>query len=183
VHARASDDQRGVAQEEQPLMPSKPAIIRFKAPLEKMSGSFGWTYVEFPHDVAEMFGTKGRVRVKGTINGVPMDRALLPTKSGYHVIILGGDLRKQAKLKLGQPADVEVWVNTKPDEIELPEELAETLAFLPDFKRAWEAMRPGMKRSVVIWITQGKTVATRAKRVAELLRRSESGHSWFGRKR
>lgn len=163
--------------------PAKPiadaGIIRFEAVLEKSPGRFGWTFVEFPDDVEQRFGKRGAVRIKGTINGVPMDRALMPTKSGYHVIVLGGELRRQAKVNPGDRARFEVWLNKHPDELQLPEELQETLDFLPDFKAGWERVRPGMKRSILIWVNSGKTTATRAKRVAEILKRFETGHSWF----
>ena len=160
----------------------KPEIIRFTAPLEKMAGHFAWTYLEFPHDVEKMFGKRGTVRIKGTVNGVPMDRALMPTKSGMHFIVFGADLRKKAKLKVGEMARLEVWLNTKPNELDLPEELRETLDFFPDFKTGWDRMKPGRKRNVLIWINQGKTMPTKAKRVAELLKRFETGHAWFVRK-
>jgi hypothetical protein len=163
-------------------MAKKPEVIRFSAVLDKMSGHFAWHYVEFPHDVEKLFGRKGSVRVKGTVNGVPMDRALLPTKSGYHILVFGTDLRRKAKMKVGDTARFEVWLNKKPDELQLPAELQETLDFFPDFKAGWERMKPGMKRSMLIWINQGKTVPTRAKRVAELLKRFETGHAWFARK-
>lgn len=160
-------------------MVKKPDIIRFTAVLEKMSGRFGWHYVEFPHDVQKLYGRKGSVRVKGTMNGVPMDRALMPTKSGYHIIVFGTELRKKAKVKVGDRMAFEVWLNKKPNELELPQELKETLDFLPEFAAGWARMKPGMKRSMLIWINSGKTVPTRAKRVAELLRRFETGHHWF----
>ena len=164
-------------------MARKNATIRFTAVLERMPGRFGWTYVDFPKDVRTLYGKGGTVRIKGTVNGVPMDRALMPTGRGVHVIVLGVDLRKKAKVKAGEEARFEVWLNPRPDEIELPEELSETLDFLPEFKAGWERMRPGMKRSILIWINQGKTVPTRAKRVAELLRRFETGHDWFREKK
>lgn len=156
-------------------------IIRFTAPMQRMDGDFHWHYLEFPHDVMELFGTKGNVRVKGTINGVAVDRALMPTKSGFHIIIVGGDIRKAAKLrKMGDLANVEVWLNTAPEKLDLPEELAETLAFLPEMKAAWDQLKPGMRRSRCYWIGSGKTVPTRAKRVAELLKRLETGEGWYG---
>lgn len=156
-------------------------VFRFTAVLEKMAGRFGWTYVEFPHDVQRLFGRKGAVRVKGTINGVPMDRALMPTKSGIHVIVLGQDLRRQAKVKAGDTASFEIWLNARPDVVELPEELKGTLDFLPEFKAGWERLTPGMKRSILLWVNGAKTTRTRAERVAELLRRFETGHPWFAR--
>lgn len=157
-------------------------VIKFSATLEKMPGRFAWTFVEFPHDVEKLFGKRGSVRINGTINGVPMDRALMPTKSGYHLIVFGADLRRQAKVKAGDTARFEVWRNPRPNEIQLPEELQETLDFFPDFKAGWEGMRPGMKRSMLIWINSAKTLPTRAKRVAELLKRFETGHAWFAPK-
>jgi hypothetical protein len=157
-------------------------VIRFTGLLEKMSGRFGWTFVDFPHSVQKLFGKKGTVRVKGTVNGVPMDRALMPTARGVHVIVLGGELRKKAKVKAGDKAVFEVWLNPKPEELQLPEELSETLDFLPDFKQGWESMSLGRRRNILIWINQGKTTPTRAKRVAELLKRFETGHAWFRRK-
>lgn len=162
-------------------MAKKIDVIRFSAALEKMEGRFAWTFVEFPHDVEKLFGKRGSVRIKGTINGVVMDRALMPTKSGFHIIVLGTDLRRQAKVKLGDTALFEVWLNEKPDELKLPEELQETLDFFPDFKAGWEGIRPGMKRSILTWLNSGKTLATRAKRVAEILRRFETGHAWFAK--
>ncbi|MFT3885890.1 MAG: YdeI/OmpD-associated family protein [Flavobacteriales bacterium] len=160
----------------------KPTTIhRFTAPMQRMDGEFRWHYLEFPHDVEKLFGTKGRVRVKGTINGVVVDRALMPTKSGIHIIIVGGDIRKAANLRhVGDLGKVEIRLNTEPEKPDMPEELAETLAFLPAFKVAWERLRPGMQRSMCYWIGSGKTEPTRAKRVADLLRRSENGERPFG---
>lgn len=156
-------------------------VFRFTAVLERMPGRFGWTFVEFPYDVQELFGKKGAVRVKGTVNGVPMDRALMPSRSGIHLIVLGQDLRRQAKVEAGDRAAFEVWRDPRPDVVELPEELRETLDFLPAFKAGWERLTPGMKRSILIWVNSARTTPTRAKRVAEILRRFETGHAWFRR--
>ncbi len=162
--------------------PSTKKIFRFAAVLEKMEGRFGWTYVEFPHDVQKLYGKKGSVRVKGSVNGVPMDRALMPTKRGVHFIVFGVDLRRKARIKVGDKVKIEVWLNPDPKKVELPDELRETLDFFPDLKQGWKRIKPGMQRSICIWINQGKTVPTRSKRVAELLKRFETGHPWFREK-
>ncbi len=166
-----------------PVASRKPAprTYRFTAPLEKMSAQMAFMYVEVPIDVEKEFGTRGRVRVLGTVNGVAVDRALMPQKSGVHIIILGGDIRKAAKIKrVGDPVHVEFWKHPNPDELDLPEALAETLAFLPEMKAAWNALTPGMRRSMCYWVGSAKTEATQAKRVAELLRRFEAGDFQVG---
>ena len=162
--------------------PAASRIYRFTAPLEKMGGRFAWSYVEFPHDVEKLFGKKGNVRVKGTMNGVPVDRALMPTKSGYHLIILGADIRRAANIKKeGQLVEVEIWLNTDPTKLDIPEELSDTMDFIPEMKAAWNKLTPGMQRSMCYWVNSGKAVETRAKRVAELLRRFETGHFQVGK--
>lgn len=160
----------------------KPQIWTFTAPLERMTGRFAWSYVEFPHDVKELFGKRGDVRVKALINGVAADRALMPTKSGYHILVLGGDLRKKAGIKKpGDQVSVELWLDPEPDRIAVPEALAETLDFIPEMKAAWDKLTPGMQRSMCYWVGSAKTEPTRAKRIAELLRRFETGHFQVGK--
>jgi hypothetical protein len=155
---------------------------RFTAPLEKMHAEMAFMYVEIPIDVEREFGTRSRVRVLGTVNGVAVDRALIPQKSGVHIIILGGDIRRAAKIKrVGDPVQVEFWKHPTPDELDLPEDLAETLDFLPEMKAAWDQLKPGMQRSMCYWVGSAKTEATRAKRIAELLRRFESGNFQVGK--
>lgn len=162
----------------------KSQIWKFTAPLERMTGRFAWHFVEFPHDVKELFGKRGEVRVKTLINGVAADRALLPTKSGYHMLVFGGDLRKKAGIKrVGDMVEVELWLDPEPDRIDIPEALAETLDFIPEMKVAWDKLTPGMKRNMCYWVGSAKTEPTQAKRVAELLRRFEAGDFQVGKGR
>lgn len=151
--------------------------------MDRMSSTFAWYYVEFPYDVKKEFGSKGRVRVKCVINGVPTDRALLPTKSGYHIIMLGGEIRRAAKLKkAGDKVEVELWKDPEPNKVNVPDALAETLDFMPEFKAGWDKLTPGMQRNMCYWVGSAKTERTQAKRIAELLRRFESGHIMFGQR-
>lgn len=98
-------------------------VQRFTATIVKSEGKGAWSWIEFPHDVHELYGTRAAVRIKGTLNGLPIDRALIPTKSGFHVIIVSNGLRKSHKLKDGVPVKVEVWRNEDQDEVIVPEDL------------------------------------------------------------
>ncbi|MBK6369789.1 MAG: DUF1905 domain-containing protein [Flavobacteriales bacterium] len=163
-------------------MPRSARTFTFTAPMERMTSRFAWHYVEFPHDVNELFGKRGAVRVKCVINGVAVDRSLMPTKSGYHILVLGSELRKKAGIqKVGDPVQVELRLDPEPNRIDIPEELAETLDFFPEMKAAWDQLKPGMQRSMCYWVSSGRTVVTRAKRVAGLLRRFETGEFQVGK--
>jgi uncharacterized protein YdeI (YjbR/CyaY-like superfamily) len=76
---------------------------------------------------------------------------------------------------------VEFWEHPDPDTVDLPEELAETLDFIPEMKTAWDKLTPGMQRSMCYWVGSAKTTSTRAKRIAELLRRFETGAFQVGK--
>ncbi|MGV3637740.1 MAG: YdeI/OmpD-associated family protein [Flavobacteriales bacterium] len=148
---------------------------RFTATIDRPVSKGWFATIDFPHDVERLFGTKGRVRVKGTINGVKVDRALIPTKAGVHVIVMSSALRKAVKAGFGEVVEVVLHRNPDQDEVIIPEALQETLDFLPEMRTAWNTLTPGMQRGMCHWVGSAKTDATRAKRVAELLRRLEAG--------
>jgi hypothetical protein len=154
-------------------------IFRFTATVERFDGKGGWYYLEFPYDVKELFGTRAAIRMKGRLNNVEIDRALMPMKSGYHMIALSTALRKLMKVRLGDRVKVEIWKNEDPDRLDMPEELVETLEFMPELKQAWEKITIGKRRGICHWINSGHAIETRAKRVAEVLKRYEEGHEWF----
>lgn len=157
----------------------KPEIFTFTAEVIRPDIKGAWYFIEFPHDVQELFGTRAAVRIKGELNGVEIDRALMPTKSGLHVIALSGELRKKLKVREGDKVKAEIYRNPDQEELDVPEELAETLDFIPEFKAGWDKITIGRRRGICHWIGSGKSVETRAKRVAETLKRFEEGHEWF----
>src|SRR5437763_8052335 len=58
-----------------------------------------------PFDVPAAFGAKGRVPVKGTINGFPFRSSLMNMGSG-HMMVVNAALRAGAHCKAGDTVDV-----------------------------------------------------------------------------
>ncbi len=80
-------------------------LREFSAKLEKGENKGAWTCV-LMDDVAEMFGTRGLVKVRGAIDGEPFESALMAQGDGTHRLPVKADIRKAIGKEAGDTVRV-----------------------------------------------------------------------------
>ena len=141
----------------------------FRAPIRSSDRGGGGHLVEVPPEIVEALGGKGRIPVTATFDGVPY-RGSIVRIGGGAVLGVQKAIMAEAGVSVGDTLTVVVRNDEAPRQVEVPEDLAESLARNDSARAAFEGLSFSHKREYVRSITDAKRPETRARRVELTIR-------------
>ena len=155
-------------------MKSKPKAVEksFKATLEHMQSNLGWVIVRIPFDVSKVWGARGRLRVKGEINGFPFRTALFPAGKGYHFLLVNKRMQAGANARACRTAHFRLEPDLEVRKAVIPVELKRALSEERSLQRWFDNLSYSIRKWLTDWIAQPKSAdarVRRAERIAEQL--------------
>jgi hypothetical protein len=129
----------------------------------------GGAYVVLPDGVVDALGGGKRFRVTGSLNGVAFESSTMGMGAGRVCLGLHKATRAAAGVDIGDAVELEIERDTRPREIDLPDDLAAALARDPAAKAAFEQQSFTRRREHAESVAGAKRAETRARRLAKVL--------------
>lgn len=143
-----------------------PKRYKFEARIEPGDG--GGAYVLFPYDTETEFGTKGKVPVNATFDGIPYTGSLMKYGNPKHMLGLPKAIREQIGKNAGDSVRVELWKDDAPRTVEVPGEFREAMR-KAGVNAFFDQLSFTHQKEYCRWITEAKKEETRLRRVEKAL--------------
>ncbi len=138
----------------------------FTATIEAASVGGGGAYILFPYDVEKEFGTKGRVPVRATFDGIPYGGSLMKYGQPQHMLGILKALREQLGKQPGDKVKVELWKDEAMRTVDTPADFAALLK-KEKLLLVFEKLSYTHRKEYVRWITEAKKAETRSARLTK----------------
>src|SRR5262245_11042740 len=144
----------------------------FKATLEPYGTPLNWVVARIPFDSAKLWGTRGRIRVRGDINGFPFRASLFPTGEGRHCLLVTKPMQRGGGVGVGTVARFTLEPDLEERIVSVPKELAQALSEDRSLRRWFDGLTYSIRNFLTNQVMAAKGAATRerrAERIAEQL--------------
>ena len=148
------------------------ARATFQARLRPSGRGTGGHLVRVPDHVVAALGSKGRIPVKATFNGMPY-RGSIVRMGGVMMLGVTKAIMAEAGIGPGDVLDVVVENDDEPRDVDTPPELARALRKNSRAAAAWDKLSYSHRKEYVGFIDEAKKEETRARRVDQTIRALE----------
>ena len=145
-----------------------PGNIRFEAEIRSDVGS-GGAFVEFPYDVQDLFGTRGRVPVQAAFDGEAYRGSMSKMGSDSHILIVVKNIREKISKQPGDKVTVTLSLDTEPRVVTVPPDFQALLNTNPAANESFKNFSYSKQRDYILWIEDAKREETRQRRMAKAI--------------
>ncbi len=150
---------------------SKPITKSFSATLERLDSPLKWVVIRIPLDVAKVWGTRGRLKVKGEINGFAFRTSVFPSRNGGHIMIVNKRMQAGAKAAPGAVAQFRLESDSEERIVTVPAELKRFLRGNRSLSRWYDQLNYSTRKDIAAWITEVKSAEARVRRAEQIAER------------
>lgn len=150
-------------------------MFEFEAKLVRPDASGSWTYLNVPFDAEQIFETKSRIQVKGSVNGIPYRGTLMPHGNGKYFMVVKKELRDLAKAQPGDIVRVTMEQDHQLREVEAPEDFLDALSSHEQAEAYYNGLAYSYQKEYVSWIEAAKRPETRASRIEKSVSKLADG--------
>lgn len=150
---------------------SRPVAKPFQARLERIESRLGWVIIRVPISVTKIWGTRGRLQVKGEINGFAFRTSLFPSRKGDHIMLVNKRMQAGAQAGLGTLAQFRLQPDLEVRKATVPVELKRALSQDRSLRRWFENLSYSIRRWIAVWTSQPKSAEARVRRAEQIAER------------
>ena len=147
----------------------------FQATLARPEGVGTWTYLVIPLDLVSLYGAKGQITLRGTINGQPFRSSAMPRGDGAHYLVVNKTLRDQIGATQGDTVTVTLERDTEMRATTVPDDFQRALDGDDAANTTFTGFSPSRRKLYVEWIEAAKSGETRQRRIQSAVARIARG--------
>jgi uncharacterized protein YdeI (YjbR/CyaY-like superfamily) len=136
-----------------------------------MRSRLNWTIIRLPFDAAKVFGARGQIKVKGTINGFAFRTALFPTGDGGHILLVNKRMQKGGRVAVGGSARFEIGLDSEKRVLGIPGKLERILAQDRAFRRWYDQLNSSTRNEIAKWVNEPASAEARDRRSEQIAER------------
>ena len=145
---------------------------KFKAKIQ--AADRGGAYVFFPYDVEKEFGTKGKVAVNVTFDGVPYKGSLFKYSYPQHILGILKSIREQIGKQPGDTVDLAIWKDEELRTVDISADFRNRLK-KESLLTIFEKLSYTHRKEYCRWISEAKKKETRLRRLEKAVEMLRNG--------
>jgi hypothetical protein len=153
---------------------AKSSVKRFRALVERKEGGEVCA-ITIPFDAEKVFGGRGRVPVRGTLNGAPFRSSLFRMGGDCYFMVVNRQMREAASVRGGETVPVQMERDDAPRVITPPPDLARALKASKEAQATWDKLSYTHQREHVEHIEDAKKPETRQRRIEKSIQLLAAG--------